>query len=67
MQMSVDAMPRIKCISRDHREEIAAVHQSGMGYGAISKQFGAHHSRVRKIVHQRKTCTTVARLPWSVH
>lgn len=36
----------------------------GMGYKAISKQFGVHYSVVRKIIHMWKTLKTFANYPW---
>ena len=39
-----------KHISNDLRGATVAAHQSGKGYKDISKLFGVHHSRVRKII-----------------
>lgn len=39
----------------DPREELAAAHQSGRGYGGISQQSGLHFSAGRMIINKWKT------------
>jgi len=50
-QVFANTMPRKKDISNDLREAVVAACKSGKGYKAISKQFGVHHSTVRKIFY----------------
>jgi len=58
-------MPRRRDICHDLRETIVASHQSGKGYKAISKLFGVHHCRVRKIIHKWTTFKTAVNIPKS--
>ena len=52
-----------KDISSDHRETTIAAHQSGKGYKVISKQFGLHHSKVKKIIHKNKQSNKISDSP----
>lgn len=58
----VNTMPRKKDVSNGLAEAIVAAHPSGEVYKTIPKQFGAHHSTVRKLIHKWKAFCTAANL-----